>query len=110
MHRMLIDGKLVSADRTYPSVNPATGQVLDHVPDASVADAQAAIAAARRAFDTTSWPADAAFRARCLDQLHRALTEHSMDVPARILAYFAACENPLEYTGGSSSPSASWPR
>jgi len=23
----------------------------------------------------------------------------SMDVPARILAYFAACENPLEYTG-----------
>jgi hypothetical protein len=23
----------------------------------------------------------------------------SMDVPARILAYFAACEDPLEYTG-----------
>jgi NAD(P)-dependent dehydrogenase (short-subunit alcohol dehydrogenase family) len=23
----------------------------------------------------------------------------SMDVPARVLAYFAACENPLEYTG-----------
>lgn len=22
-----------------------------------------------------------------------------MDVPARILAYFAACANPLEYTG-----------
>ena len=38
MHRMLIDGKLVAAeaDRTYPSVNPATGQVLDHAPDASV--------------------------------------------------------------------------
>ena len=28
MHRMLIDGKLVAADRTYPSVNPATGQVI----------------------------------------------------------------------------------
>ncbi|TVZ02421.1 aldehyde dehydrogenase family protein [Trebonia kvetii] len=73
MHRMLIDGKLVTADRTYPSVNPATGQVLDHAPDASVADAQAAIAAARRAFDTTSWATDAEFRARCLDQLHAAL-------------------------------------
>ena len=35
MHRMLIDGKLVAADRTYPSVNPATGQVLDRAPDAS---------------------------------------------------------------------------
>src|ERR1700733_8852159 len=76
MHRMLIDGKLVTADRTYPSVNPATGQVLDHAPDASVADAQAAIAAARRAFDTTGWSTDAEFRARCLDQLHRVLTEH----------------------------------
>ena len=76
MHRMLIDGKLVTADRTYPSVNPATGQVLDHAPDASVADARAAIAAARRAFDTTGWPTDAVFRARCLDQLP--VDEHPM--------------------------------
>src|SRR6202030_507106 len=80
MHRMLIDGKLVAADRTYPSVNPATGQVIDQAPDASPADAQAAIAAARRAFDTTTWATDAAFRARCLDQLHRALTEHKEEL------------------------------
>jgi aldehyde dehydrogenase (NAD+) len=75
-NRMLIDGKLVTSDRTYPSVNPATGEVLGAAPDATVADAQAAIAAARRAFDSTSWPTDVAFRARCLDQLHTALTEH----------------------------------
>src|SRR6266567_1616701 len=80
MHRMLIDGKLVAADRTYPSVNPATGQVLDHAPDASAGDAQAAIAAARRAFNTTSWPTDVAFRARCLDQLHQVLTEHKEEL------------------------------
>jgi acyl-CoA reductase-like NAD-dependent aldehyde dehydrogenase len=104
MHRMLIDGKLVTADRTYPSVNPATGQVLDHAPDASVADAQAAIAAARRAFDTTSWATDTEFRARCLDQLHRALTEHKemlreltiADVGApRVLTYGAQLEEPI---------------
>ncbi|HEX4094249.1 MAG TPA: aldehyde dehydrogenase family protein [Trebonia sp.] len=104
MHRMLIDGKLVAADRTYPSVNPATGQVLDHAPDASVADARAAIAAARRAFDTTSWPTDAAFRARCLDQLHRALTEHKeelreltiADVGApRVITYGAQLDEPI---------------
>src|SRR5260370_1197751 len=76
MHRMIIDGKLVTADRTSPSVNPATGQVLDHAPDASVADARAATAAARRAVDTTSWATDVAFRVRCLDHLHQALTEH----------------------------------
>ena len=106
MHRMLIDGKLVAAeaDRTYPSVNPATGQVLENAPDASVADAQAAIAAARRAFDTTSWATDAAFRARCLDQLHRALTEHKeelreltiADVGApRVITYGAQLDEPI---------------
>jgi acyl-CoA reductase-like NAD-dependent aldehyde dehydrogenase len=104
MHRMLIDGKLVTADRTYPSVNPATGQVLEQAPDASVADAQAAIAAARRAFDTTSWATDVAFRARCLDQLHKALTEHKeelreltiADVGApRVLTYGAQLEDPI---------------
>lgn len=105
MHRMLIDGKLVTADRTYPSVNPATGQVLDHAPDASVADAQAAIAAARRAFETTSWSTDAGFRARCLDQLHRVLTEHKeelreltiADVGApRVITYGAQLDEPIE--------------
>ncbi|HMD92032.1 MAG TPA: aldehyde dehydrogenase family protein [Trebonia sp.] len=80
MKRMLIDGKLVAADRTYPSVNPATGEVLGQAPDASVADAEAAIAAARRAFDTTTWSTDAAFRARCLGQLHRVLTEHKEEL------------------------------
>ena len=104
MHRMLIDGKLVAADRTYPSVNPATGQVIDHAPDASVADAQAAIAAARRAFDTTGWATDVEFRARCLDQLHRVLTEHKemlreltiADVGApRVLTYGAQLELPI---------------
>ena len=105
MHRMLIDGKLVAADRTYPSVNPATGQVLDQAPEASVADAQAAIAAARRAFETTSWSTDVAFRARCLDQLHQALTEHAeelreltiADVGApRVITRGAQLDGPIE--------------
>jgi acyl-CoA reductase-like NAD-dependent aldehyde dehydrogenase len=104
MYRMLVDGKLVAADRTYPSVNPATGQVFDHAPDASVADAQAAVAAARRAFDTTSWATDVAFRARCLDQLHQALAEHKeelreltiADVGApRVITFGAQLDEPI---------------
>jgi len=103
--RMLIDGKLVEAERTYPTVNPATGQVFAQAPDASVADAEAAVAAARRAFDTTGWPTDVAFRARCLDQLHRALTEHKeelreltiTDVGApRQITYGAQLDQPIE--------------
>ena len=105
MKRMLIDGKLVMADRTYPSVNPATGQVLGQAPDASVADARAAIAAARSAFDTTTWATDVAFRARCLDQLHKALTEHKeelreltiADVGApRVITYGAQLDEPVK--------------
>ena len=99
MHRMLIDGKLVAAeaDRTYPSVNPATGQLLENAPDASVADARAAVAAARRAFDTTSWASDAAFRARCLDQLHQALTEHKEELRELTIA---DCGSPRAMTYG----------
>src|ERR1700735_5613605 len=103
--RMLIDGKLVEAERTYPTVNPATGQVFAQAPDASVADAEAAVAAARRAFDTTSWPTDVAFRARCLDQLHQALTEHKEELreltitdvgAARQITYGAQLDQPIE--------------
>jgi acyl-CoA reductase-like NAD-dependent aldehyde dehydrogenase len=103
--RMLIDGKLVEAERTYPTLNPATGEVLGYAPDATVADAEAAVAAARRAFDGTGWPTDVAFRARCLDQLHRALAEHKeelreltiADVGApRQITYGAQLDQPIE--------------
>ncbi|GAT14004.1 aldehyde dehydrogenase family protein [Mycolicibacterium thermoresistibile] len=74
--RLLIDGQLLTTARTFPSLNPATGQVLGYAPDATVAEAQAAVAAARRAFDTTDWATNVELRIRCLDQLHRALVEH----------------------------------
>jgi aldehyde dehydrogenase (NAD+) len=78
--RLLIDGRLVTTDETFPSTNPATGEVLGYAPDASVEEAAQAIAAARRAFDTTSWPTDVESRIRCLDQLHRALLDHAEEL------------------------------
>lgn len=76
--RLLIDGKLVEAQggTTYASLNPATGEVLAFAPDATVADAEAAVAAARRAFDETDWSTNVDLRIRCLEQLHAALVEH----------------------------------
>ncbi|MEV5829116.1 aldehyde dehydrogenase family protein [Spirillospora sp. NPDC052242] len=76
MKNLLIDGRLVETERTYPSVNPATGEEFDRAPDATTADAERAVAAARRAFDTTDWATDRELRIRCLDQLHTALLEH----------------------------------
>ncbi|WP_328513438.1 aldehyde dehydrogenase family protein [Streptomyces mirabilis] len=80
MKRLLIDGRLVETEKTFPSLNPATGEVLDQAPDATAADAEAAIVAARRAFDTTSWATDTAQRLRCLRQLHQALTDHQEEL------------------------------
>lgn len=76
MTRLLIDGQLVDGERTFPSLNPATGEVYGHAPDATTAQAEAAVAAARTAFDTTAWSTDVQLRIRCLDQLHQALTDH----------------------------------
>ena len=40
------------------------------------ADAEAAVAAARRAFDTTDWSTNIELRIRCLEQFHQALVDH----------------------------------
>jgi aldehyde dehydrogenase (NAD+) len=88
--RLLIDGRLVTADRVFPSVNPATGEMVGHAPDAGVAEAEAAIAAARRAFDTTNWSTDVQLRIRCLDQLHQALLEHADELRELTIAEVGA--------------------
>jgi aldehyde dehydrogenase (NAD+) len=86
--RMLIDGKLVEAagGRTYDNVNPATEAVIGPVADASIADMERAIAAARRAFDETKWATDRSFRKACLIQLKEALDKHKEELRPQIVA------------------------
>jgi acyl-CoA reductase-like NAD-dependent aldehyde dehydrogenase len=50
-YRLLIGGEHVATDSGYDVVNPATEEVVGTAPDASVAQAQAACAAARDAFE-----------------------------------------------------------
>ncbi len=73
--RILVDGQLRQSlsGETFPNISPATGAVLGTTSAAGAEDVHAAIAAARRAFDETSWPTDRAFRKRCLMQLQEAL-------------------------------------
>ena len=77
--QQLVDGKLVggSTGATYPILNPATGAEIGHAPDGTADDVEAAIAAARRAFDETDWSTDVALRVRCLRQLHAALLDNA---------------------------------
>lgn len=74
---LLIDGELRSSASgdTFVTRNPATEEVLGNAADGTPVDMDAAIGAARRAFDTTDWSTDPAFRARCLRQLRDALQE-----------------------------------
>jgi aldehyde dehydrogenase (NAD+) len=88
--RMLIDGQLADAAGTFPSLNPSTGDVLGYAPEGTVADAEAAIAAARRAFDTGTWATDVDLRVRCLDQLHRALLDNRDELAALTTAEVGA--------------------
>ncbi|QXU54385.1 aldehyde dehydrogenase [Rhodococcus sp. LW-XY12] len=74
---LLIDGKLVpGSGGTFAITDPSTEELLGHAAKGTATDMDAAIAAARRAFDDTDWSRDHAFRARCLRQLRDALREH----------------------------------
>ncbi|MBO0841942.1 MAG: aldehyde dehydrogenase family protein, partial [Nocardioides sp.] len=77
--QQLVDGKLSEATggETYAILNPATGQEIGQAPDSTADDVDAAIGAARRAFDETDWSRNHAFRAQCLRQLHQALVENA---------------------------------
>jgi len=88
--RLLIDGEPVTTERTFASYNPATGDVVGHAPDAGVEEAEAAIKAARRAFDTTTWSTDAEFRATCLDQLYQALRDNAEELRELTIAEVGA--------------------
>ena len=72
--KMMIDGKLVDGEAgTFTNINPANEDVLGEVADASAADMNRAIDAARRAFDETDWSTNRELRKRCLLQLHDAI-------------------------------------
>jgi aldehyde dehydrogenase (NAD+) len=88
--RMLIDGKLVETERTFASINPATGEVFGYAPEGTVADAEAAVAAARRAFDDGPWATDVELRIRCLEQFHRALVDNRDELAALTTAEVGA--------------------
>ena len=85
---LLIDGKLVPAasGAVFDNINPATEEVIGVVADAGAADMDAAITAARRAFDEGIWSTDVALRVRCLRQLQAALVRHAEELRATTVA------------------------
>src|SRR5829696_9732493 len=57
-HRLLIDGEWVepASGKTFPTLNPATGETLAEIAAGEAEDIDRAVAAARRAFESGPWP------------------------------------------------------
>ena len=73
---LFIDGKPCPGSAgTFPTINPATEEVL-LAADANVDDMSRAIDAARRAFDETDWSRNTELRVRCVRQLRDAMQQH----------------------------------
>ena len=109
---LFIDGKLVKAKggRRYPNIGPATGAVIGYAADGAVEDMEAAITAARRAFDQTAWSTDRALRLRCLTQFYEGIKANRDRIAALAKAEAGSpggciagpqCDAPIE----ASSPS-----
>jgi aldehyde dehydrogenase (NAD+) len=91
--RNLIDGQLVGASNgnTIENVNPSTEEILGSAADGTKDDMETALAAARRAFDETSWAEDHAFRAKCIRQLYEGLLEEKEQLRSIVVAEAGAC-------------------
>ncbi|MGO9348066.1 MAG: aldehyde dehydrogenase family protein, partial [Terriglobales bacterium] len=77
--KMLIDGKWVNAasGKTFPTYNPATGEVLAQVAEGDRADIDLAVKAARKAFDSGPWSRlTASERGRLVWKLADLLEQH----------------------------------
>ncbi|AZC95436.1 aldehyde dehydrogenase family protein [Pseudomonas chlororaphis] len=71
-----IDGAWIDSTEHRESIDPATSKVIGHYADGGGAEADAAIAAAVRAFNS-DWTDDSALRARVLDELAVAFERNS---------------------------------
>ncbi|MGB8365825.1 MAG: aldehyde dehydrogenase family protein [Rhizomicrobium sp.] len=70
--KLYIDGVLrrAAGDKTYDRIGPWTGEPVGKAADASPEDVEAAVAAARRAFDKTDWSTNHAFRLELVKKLY----------------------------------------
>jgi aldehyde dehydrogenase (NAD+) len=118
--RNLIDGRLVPASNgaTFENLNPATGEVLGTCADGTKDDMEAAIAAARRAFDTTNWATDSALRARCVRQLYEAMKADKEQLRSIVVHEAGGCvsltgymhvDEPIEMLAYWAEKAASYP-
>jgi phenylacetaldehyde dehydrogenase len=81
--KLLINGKWVAAasGKTFEVKNPATGEVIARAAEGDKADVEAAVNAARRAFETGAWPAlTPSDRAKIIWRIGDLITKYADDL------------------------------
>src|SRR5712671_1057114 len=95
--KLLINNKWVdsASGKTFPTVNPATGEVITKVAEADAADVDKAVAAARAAFDNGPWrkKITASQRGNLLYKLAELIEKHADE-----LAQLEALDNGKPYS------------
>ena len=81
-NRLLIGGELCAprGGATLESIDPTTGLALAEIPAAALEDVDAAIAAARHAFDRTDWAVNIAKRRKVLVTLAELAAKHAEEL------------------------------
>ncbi len=76
--KLYINGELRGAagGATYDVLGPWTGEVVGQAADASAADMDAAIVAARNAFDNTDWPSNGKLRRQVMTKFYELLAQN----------------------------------
>jgi betaine-aldehyde dehydrogenase len=87
-----IDGEWVASDSVSESINPATGEVLGRWADGGEAEARAAVAAARRAFETSPWARDRNLRNRALIEMAEAFDAHAEELGPLVTNHLAPAD------------------
>lgn len=88
LNKLYINGRWeAGSEGAEAIINPATEEVIGHAPVGGVAAAEAAIAAAREAFDQGPWPwLSMAERADYMRRMHAALVSRREQIAALIVA------------------------
>ncbi|XP_004297642.1 PREDICTED: aldehyde dehydrogenase family 2 member B7, mitochondrial-like [Fragaria vesca subsp. vesca] len=83
--KLLINGHFVDAasGKTFPTLDPRTGDVIAHVAEGDAEDVDRAVAAARKAFDEGPWPKMTAYeRSRVLFRFADLIEKHNDELAA----------------------------
>ncbi|KAJ4816692.1 Aldehyde dehydrogenase [Rhynchospora pubera] len=83
--KLLIDGKFVdsASGKTFPTLDPRTGEVIAHVAEGDAEDINRAVHAARKAFDEGPWPKMTAYeRSRILLRFADLIDKHNDELAA----------------------------